>query len=344
MAGRAMGLWIGARETRFLLPGDSGRLLRLSLEGYRQRLHRLLQSSLEDRLPVFLGGRWPVDEEAVALLERLAGSGLTLLADRDFRHHFQACCPESDLMLRQASLPPAGASVLTPIELFQEPAWRVLSELAIPLPRRLVLAVDEPWPRNPAHRARQAEAFSHFLDTGGVHWQMSATRVIPLDCTLAWELLQLFPQARVYSAPGAAVSALIRQWRALPEALPGRWIFIHAGHETTTVLALERDRVLAGIAHRTEALGLPKMADYLTQLAAGCQLGEEVVLDGGLFADTRILPGDRGPWLRVVTGGPAGDRFGPLAAGEAVPPPESGDWEEEGLRQMLALSTAAPPE
>jgi len=344
MGNGSLGLWIGARETRFLLLPPSGRLLRLHLEGYRQRLHRLLHSCLEERLPVFLGGRWPVDEEAAALLERLAGAGLSLLANRDFRQSFEAHFPESELPLQSAALPPSGALAITPLRVLQEPVWQVLSELAIPLPRRLVLAVDEPWPRLPSDRARQAEAFSHFLDAGGRHWQMSATRVIPPDCTLAWELLQLFPPARIYSAAGAAVTAVLRHWRKGRVALPERWIFIHAGRELTTILALAQDRVAAGIAHRTEALGLPKLSDYLTQLAGGSRLGEEVVLDGGLLADTRLLPGDAGPWAVVLSGGPAGDRFRELETGAPLPRPESGDWEEDGLRQILTLLDPARPE
>lgn len=314
-----LGLIVTASEGALRLwPGEGSRPLCLHLDGYRRRFSDLIKVCREDRIGLFLGGLLPLDRGLGDQLAQAAGEGVHLTGDREFRGQLRRLLPGLELPVASAERPPVNALPLTLFSLVRDPVWRLLSDLAIPLPRRLALVVEEPWDGLWAEREHLGEGFGHFLDVGGRLRDRVFGRTPPPYPTLAWGLSQIFPGTRILEPITAAVLGVLAQSRRNGEPPPERWLMAYAGQAQTTVWALRGDRVAAGLSHATAALTASKLNDLLAQLSAGWRLDEEVRLDGGLYAATRLLPEEPGPWRPVIVTGPAAGEFAALA--DPAPP------------------------
>jgi hypothetical protein len=314
-----LGLIVTAREGRFLLWSGQGKgPLLLHLDGYERRFADLADVCRGQQIGLFLGGLLPLGEEVGTRLRECAGEGLHLSADREFRGQLRRLLPGLELPLTPAERPPVNALPVTLFSLVRDPVWRLLADLAIPLPRRLALVVEEPWLALRADRESLGEAFGHFLDIGGRLSDRIYGRIPPPHPSLAWGMSRIFPRAPILEPPLAAALGLRERWRRAGQPLPERWLLVYAGWGMTTVWALRGDRIAAGVAHATAALTAAKLNDLLAQLAAGWRLDEEVRLDGGLYAATRLLPEEPGPWRPVIVTGPAAADFAVL--GDPPPP------------------------
>jgi len=346
-----LGLMVTPRASRVLLQSETDAGVELRLTGYADRLSEVLRTCREERVPPHLGGVLPLSAEHVDAIQLLAEADIHIWADREFQMQLVRLFPGTDLPLRAAAHPPTGTFPVNPWTLVRDPVWRLLVELAIPLPRRLVLAVEEPWASLHRTRDQAGDLFSHFLDAGGAAADLAHPAVQPYP-SLAWGLSQVFSNSLFIAPPTAALIGLQAGHPLLRPVLPARWFLVHAGAALTTVWVLKGSQIRAGLAHRTDRLTSAKLGDYLIQLASGHDLNSEVRLDGGLFAATRLLPEEEGPWRPVIVTGPGA---GPLAScADGWPQVPSGrDWEAEGLRLLLArpgrrdavrsLDTGAPP-
>ncbi|NLI46148.1 MAG: DUF1786 domain-containing protein [Acidobacteria bacterium] len=340
-----LGLMVTPRASRVLLQSGTSAGIELRLTGYAERLSELLRTCCEERVPPHLGGMLPLAVEHVDAIRLLAGADIPIWADREFQLQLERLFPGTDLPLRTAAHPPAATFPVNPWTLVRDPVWRLLVELAIPLPRRLILAVEEPWMSLHRSRDQAGDLFSHFLDSGGAAADLVHPAVQPYP-SLAWGLSRVFSNSLFVAPPAAALIGLQAGHPLLHPAQPARWFLVHAGVAITTVWVLKGSQIRAGLAHRTDRLTPAKLGDYLIQLASGHDLNSEVRLDGGLFAATRLLPEEEGPWRPVIVTGPGAE---PLAlCADGWPPELSGrDWEAEGLRLLLARpgcrAVARPP-
>ncbi len=345
MVPEGLGLIITAHEGGFLLwSGQGGAPLRLGLDGYSRRFAELVDVCRDDKIGLFLGGLLPLSEGIGRQLAGCAGGNLHLSADREFRSQLKRLLPGVELPLSPAERPPVNALPVTLFSLVRDPVWRLLQDLALPLPRRLALAVEEPWLGLRADRDRLGEGFGHFLDTGGWLRDRVFGRTPPPHPSLAWGLAQIFPRTLILEPVAAAALGLRARWRAASQPPPERWLLVYAGRDQVTAWALKGERVFAGVSHATAALDEARLNDLLAQLSAGWRLEEEVRLDGGLYAGTRLLPEEPGPWRPVIVTGPAAARFAALAD---PPPPPPGSSTESSVSpaesRTPAGSSAAPP-
>jgi len=339
-----MGLMVTPRASRVLLQSETTAGVELQLTGYADRLSELLRTCREEQVPPHLGGMLPLAAEHVDAIRLLAEAGIPIWADREFQLQLDRLFPGTDLSLRAAAHPPAGTFPVNPWTLVRDPVWRLLVELAIPLPRRLVLAVEEPWASLHRTRDQAGDLFSHFLDSGGAASDLTQPAVQPYP-SLAWGLSRVFSNSLFVAPAAAAFIGLQAGHPLLRPALPARWFLVHAGAALTTVWVLKGSLIRAGLAHRTDRLTPAKLGDYLIQLASGHDLNSEVRLDGGLFAATRLLPEEEGPWRPVIVTGPGAESLAPCADGWPQEP-SGRDWEADGLRLLLARPgryTAARP-
>ncbi|HOB53474.1 MAG TPA: DUF1786 family protein [Acidobacteriota bacterium] len=346
-----LGLMVTPRASRILLQSETSAGVELRLTGYADRLSELLRTCREERVPPHLGGMLPLAEEQVDAIRLLAEADIPIWTDREFQLQLERLFPGTDLPLRAAIHPPAGTFPVNPWTLVRDPVWRLLAELAIPLPRRLVLAVEEPWASLHRTRDQAGDLFSHFLDSGGAAADLAHPAVQPYP-SLAWGLSRVFSNSLFVAPPAAALIGLQAGHPLLRPTLPARWFLVHAGAALTTVWVLKGSQIRAGLAHRTDRLTPAKLGDYLIQLASGHDLNSEVRLDGGLFAATRLLPEEEGPWRPVIVTGPGAEPLAPCADGWPQEP-SSRDWEAEGLRLLLVrpgcraaarlLATDTPP-
>lgn len=328
MAPEGLGLIITAHAGEFLLwSGGGPSPLRLHLDGYQRRLADLADVCRGQRIGLFLGGLLPLSEEVGERLRACAAEDIRLTADREFRGQLRRLLPGLELPLAAAERAPVNALPVTLFSLVRDPVWRLLADLALPLPRRLALAVEEPWLALRTGRESLGEAFGNFLDTGGRLRDRVYGRTPPPHPSLAWGLSRIFPRTLILEPPLAAALGLRERWRRAGEPPPERWLLVYADWELTTAWALKGDRIAAGVAHATAALTVAKLNDLLAQLAGGWRLEEEVRLDGGLYAATRLLPEEPGPWRPVIVTGPAAARFAGL--GDPLPPLPAGR-EESG--------------
>jgi hypothetical protein len=336
-----LGLIATPRELRVLLPADGPAGIELRLPGYLDQLSALLRLCREERVPPHLGSVLPLEPAILESLGEFSAADIHLWADREFQTHFQRLFPGTDLPLRTAAHPPSGTFPINPWSLVRDPVWRLLAELAIPLPRRLVLSVEEPWWALFRSRDTAGDLFSHFLDAGGSPTDLPRPGAPPPHPSLAWGLSRVCSRCLFIAPPVAALIGLQERWVRESPRLPERWFLVHAGRSLATVWALQGGRVRAGLAHHTDRLTPAKLHDYLVQLARGNDLHEEVRLDGGLYAVTRLVPDEAGPWRPVVVTGPRADLIAGLADG-----PTGGaaglDWEAAGLRHVLSRRPPGP--
>ncbi len=323
-----------ALRVQFLPEASSGLELRLS--GYAERLAELFHICLAERVPPHLGGLLPLETEHVELLRLFPKAEIPLWADREFQLQLDRLFPGANLLLRASAHPPTGTFPVNPWTLVRDPVWRLLAELAIPLPRRLVLSVEEPWESLYRTRDQTGDLFSHFLDSGGAAADLAHPAVPPYP-TLAWGLSRVFSNCHFIAPPAAALVGLQEHHPLMRPALPARWFLVHAGAVLTTVWVLKGSKIRAGLAHRTDRLNPAKLRDYLIQLASGHDLNREVRLDGGLFATTRLLPEEEGPWRPVIVTGPGAEVLAPCADGWPHEPVDR-DWEADGVRILLSHS------
>lgn len=325
-----------------LTPGENVLLLlsgsaeaTLHLPGYRDRLDQLLAGCLAGRLPVSLSGPLPVFPSSLELLAKFPASGLPLFGDREFRGVLRRLYPEASPALAPSTEAPAGAYVLAAQAVFHDPIWQIFEELAIPLPRRIVCAVEDPFFERPPGPAFAGDWFDLFLDSGGHPLDLVLKAGYPHQEMITGMLYRLFPQAWFLDSTAASLFGALSRMREDGVEIPPCWMLIHSGEEFTTVLALKRKTILAGFRHRTKQLTAPKLCDFIVQLGRGIHLEQEILLDGGLFAATRLLPEEEGPWTPWILTGPAAPGFADLPAQRENMRPENRPAELCGLRYLL---------
>lgn len=315
-----LGIIVQADRGQLFLFPPSGSELKLELWGYRQRLHQLVQLCREDRIPVFLHGYLPLDEPAIHLLRQLQSDGIPLWADRHFRSLLNEHYPDAGLQMSPAHQPPAGTYPISVFTLIRDPLWRILQDLAIPLPRRMAAIVEQSPPR--ISPAPLGEYFSHFLDSGGLITDLIGERHRWFKNNLLSSLRQIFPQCQVTDPASAALLGALRTHVSLRRHPESGWLLIHAGPDICTVYAIKNNRLWAAFAHHSPRLSVETLNEYLAQLVAGRRFERELLLDGGLFLQTRLLPEEPGPWEPILLTGDGAARFASLP----------GVWQAEGDR------------
>jgi len=327
-----LGIMMRADDGQLFLSSPSGQELQLSLWGYRQRLHQLVQLCREDRIPLFLNGHIPLDGGTVDLLREMTAAGVHLWADRTFRAFLQERHPDAGLDIRPAHEPPPGAYPVSVFTMIRDPIWRILQDLAIPLPRRMAAVVEPPPAEIPA--STMGEYFSHFLDSGGLITDLTAERHRWFKNNLLSSLREIFPQCQVTDMASAALLGALRTHDTLRRHPDTGWLLVHAGAEICTVFALKNRRLWAAFAHDTTRLTPGTLNEYLAQLMAGRRFERELLLDGGLFLQTRLLPEETGPWDPLLLTGEDAARFATLPG---VQSDEMGRLAWTGLRTLLGL-------
>jgi len=107
---------------------------------------------------------------------------------------------------------------------------------------------------------------------------------------------------------------------------------VHAESEVTTAFAIKDDRIRAGLKHQTHCLTSDTLNEYLVQMISGRRFEKELLMDGGLFAQTRLLPEEEGPWCPVFLTGSRAKDFSSLPGvlGES-----NQEFEKNGLLSLL---------
>jgi hypothetical protein len=332
MSSTRLGLNLKANSCRLMLVSAAGRQLTLELWGYQERLHQLIQICQEERIPVYLNGYLPLDDEAIFLLRQLQDRGVRLWANRSFRSSMRDLYPDTGLEFRGAHQPPPGTYPISVFSLIRDPVWRVLQDLAIPLPRRMAAIVEPPRHGPDQRMLSLGEYFSHFLDSGGLITDLvTGQRRWPRHSLIA-ALLEIFPQCKVTDPASAAMLGAIRTVGTLRRNGDSGWILIHTGPEVCTVYAIRNSRMRAAFAHYTDRLTADTLNEYIGQLLAGRRFERELLLDGGLFLQTRLLPEDQGPWELILLTGAEADKFSSLP-GIRLEKGSRLEW--EGLRSLL---------
>lgn len=333
----ALAVLLTPEATTLALRPASGRRLTLNLAGYQSRLVHLLDLCRQEKIPVFLGGALPITTQLSEQLALCRDAGLRLHADREFRQAFRHQGGSGDISLEPASLPPTGAFPLSLFTLVRDPLWRVLQDAAIPLPRRIAFAVEDPLEVLRRQRDILADTFSHFLYTGGHLADRVAGRALPPPHGMAAALLRIFPEGVFIDPPTAALLGI----RARLSDELTRWILVHAGGETVTVLAVEGERIRGGFRHAVAATDTRRLNEYIAQLVAGRRFEEELRLDDGLYVGSRLLPEEEGPWEPVILCGFTASRYADLPGARREGDNQTDIPEIEGL--LTRLGNPNPP-
>lgn len=314
-----------------LVSSRSRRLLRLGVHGYVERFLWLLDACLWEGVPVFLGGRLELGDDIVRKLREFPAKGSRVFSDASFLALMESSYPGDASQILLSKSCPSEAYPITWFSLVRDQAWRIHEELALPLPRRVVVSVEEP-----CFEVRSSEGWSSFvnlfLDSGGHVRDLVWRKSHPPSFGLSSELFHVFPHSRIVSPPTAAIYGLLH--RESESGIPPQRhrVVVHAGETATSACFLSGDRVRAWMMHDTRRLCREKIEETVIRMGDGARLDSEVYLDGGCFAHSRIFPGEAQSFAAYFAGVHA-RRFQWDGGPEGLTP-ETGpgyDLETEGL-------------
>lgn len=300
------------------------------LPAFPALLEERLRICLREKQPFMVEGGLPWEMPSLGLLMDLKRGGWWRGANRTAREWLRLAGVEAG----PPSLQPGESPEIISLRTLLSRSLPAGGPLSVPARELTWIAYEEPRLALERDGEIRAGWFDLFLDAGGDLADLFLPARHPVPGHWERALAENFPEAGLVPLAGAAAWG---GWNCRPEGRPtGNWMMVHAGTATTTVWAMQGRRIRAGWQHATRALSPVKLKDWLVQLARGQDLDDEIQLDGGLFASTRLLPEDPSVWEPILLTGPAAATFRATGVSNWPWIESPYDLELEGLRHWLA--------